>query len=100
MMMPPAIMLVLHVWSFGNSYYVSTDNIFADVVVEPTGSSFINQRGQRIYQEPIISSRPLPLKVKNPNSYKTQFIQRTADSPFYIFLAYELLIFALITIIT
>lgn len=88
---PPAIWAFLGAWTFGNSYYVSTNNIYTDIVVEPTGSSYVNHRGQTLYEQPIISNQNLPLDVANTSSYRQQFVLRTAESPFYRFLAYQLI---------
>lgn len=86
------------IWTFGNRYYVSTNNIIKDVIIENIGENIINERNQKILLGEIYSNENLPLDVKHTNSYYKQFIERTVDSPFYIFLAYELLVFGVLII--
>lgn len=98
LIVPPGLMVFNCIWLFGNTSYVSTGNIKEDVIIEATGETFLNKWGQEVYyKENVYSNRELPLFVKKDLlGYQKQFLDRTKDSPFYTFLAYELLFFTAI----
>lgn len=77
----PAVLTFCMVWIFGNEVYISTNNIIEDVLLTPSGSSYINEFDQTIYTG-VTSNVQLPLEGNSRFTYTEQTIHRMTQSTY------------------